>query len=171
MSKKKGRLDIIQNVMSASTTLGTLGSKTAMLVMAGLALEEDFFAILFEITIAIRGHTTDEGPLLLILADGDLSQTEVEECLAVEGPLDSNQAVERERLQRAVYILASEIGDGFFRNGHGSGNILRWSPPGRGMRLSDPEGWNLWAYNDDDTAFTTGTDLMGRCKVFGRWQR
>ncbi len=150
--------------------LGALGSSAAVL-FGGLALTEDFRLLKSEVVALVNNLTTTQGEGLIFgICNGELSATEVDECIEAAGPLDRNDRVSSERAMRNVKILgvlkknAGADGEGFFED-EGGTRILRskhrWT-------YSNPEGWD-WFIINIGGSLTTGATLQIQATHYGVW--
>ncbi len=136
-----------------------------------LTMEEDYRMLKAEVQAVITGVTTGQGTGLLFgIADGELSDTEIEEVLVLDGPVDRNDNLAKERAGRFVKVF------GMFRPGttpetlicHGieGGPIMvikpRWT-------FSNPEGWVWFVFNNSGGTFTTGASLKVTATSYGVW--
>ncbi len=143
--------------------LGTLAQQTAILLPA-IAVTEDFRMLKAEIHAMLNAATTGEASLLVMgLADAELSLAEVEEAFELNGPLDRNDNVNRERAERPVWILGG-LGD------FGETDIRAFYEWKKRWTFSSPEGWNLFVYNQSSSAsLTTGSTIRVLATYYGVW--
>ncbi len=150
-----------------AVVLLTLAADTAILFGSGITIGEDFRILKSETVAFVEGLTSGDGDgLMLGMANGDLSVTEIAECLLVDGPTDRNDAVKNERAMRAVWIIGG-INDlqHNFRGKESGGNIIVHKPR---WTFSDPEGWNYFIFNAG-LALTTGSTAKLISTIFGVW--
>ncbi len=150
--------------------MSTLGSQVAILFGSDITIQEDFFLARADLFARIVGLTAGEGEgLMLGLANGELTTTEIVEAILVDGPSDLNDRVKQERAERAVWILAQAD--------HGPGDLdLSFKGENGGTKVivkpkwifSDPEGWNYFIYNSG-SALTTGAVATMVTTQYGRW--
>lgn len=132
--------------------LGTLADDT---VIAGDAtkttLGEDSYAISADVTVAIRNHTAQEGPLFVGFSTDDYTVAQIKEALT--STYTPGDLVEREKAQRFVRRIGGFVG-------LSTEEILNDGKPIR-VKLKHVigEGANLvlWVWNQDGSALTTGT--------------
>ncbi len=154
--------------------LGALGNEAAIGISGDLVLKEDFRVLKQEIGAVITGLTAGEGFALYFgIANGELSDTEISECILADGPSDRNDRVKQERAERQVKILGKfepmEPLSGsteMVLKGEGNSPIViskfRWT-------YSDPEGWQHFIFNMDGTGLTTGATVRSVYTTYGVW--
>ena len=107
----------------------------------------------------------------MFLADGDLTVTEIKECLEADGPLDRNDTTKEERATRAVWVLSqTDLQDPAIVNvpfkGDNGGPIVvakpRWT-------FSEAKGWTLGIYNNTSFSLTTGAVVHMQSTAYGVW--
>lgn len=168
---KDGKGVIIRETRSQA--LGTLANAAVILLGTKLAIVEDFRMIKSEILLTISGTQADEKPILVGIANGNLSVGEIAEALAVDGPLGPTEAIEGERVMRGVWIIGSTHGESaadsdFTWNDKKGGTTHVLSIP-TAWTFSNADGWNFWIMNDSGAILTTGADVRLRAKHFGVW--
>jgi len=143
----------------------------AVITTTDLTMTEDFRLLKTEVIARITGLTTgDEDGLIFGLADAELSDIEVAEVIALDGPVDRNDNLANERAMRPVWILGTSTdlissGRTQFRGHHG-GPIMTAKPR---WTFSSPEGWNWFVFNDRGAAITTGATLKVVATNYGVW--
>lgn len=156
---------------SGPVTLATLASEAAIIFSGSLAIENNFRTLKQEILASIEGLTAGEGNgLILGIANGELSVTEIAEAMAVNGPLDRNDRAAAEQAERVVKVLG-----GFAPNSAGTGGSFRGDNGGPLIvskfrwTYSNPEGWNFFIYNNDAAALATGAVARMYATTYGVW--
>lgn len=135
-----------------------------------LTFTEDFRLLKLEGWGATDSYTVGASHALLVgLADGDLSDAEIEECLEARSQ-HPNDRISVEQSERPVWplgilterqISASEMA-ALLNNGQSAVWKQRWT--------FGPSGIKIWAYNFDNTgAFGTAAYLNFYCKLYGVW--
>ncbi len=158
---------------SRSQALATLANNTALLIGTKLAIVEDFRIIKSEILADVDGMTSGEQPLLFGIANGNLSVTEIAEALQVDGPLGPSEAIENERVMRAVWIIGTTGGESAadlditWKSKSGGDTHVLTLPTA--WTFTDADGWNFFVFNDSGAILTTGATLKVRAKHFGVW--
>jgi len=155
---------------SRAQTLGTIAGAAALLIGTKLATTEDFRILKSEVFAAITGATAGELVGLLIgIADGDLTTTEIEEAIELNGPLDRHATIESERSMRFVKLFGAVV-----RESAGS-ELVFVAEGGAAMMEVKPrwtfglgKSWNWFVYNLA-AAPTTGASVQLRAKSFGVW--
>lgn len=167
---KDGKGVIIREI--ASITVGNLAARTVVKAAAGVTLQTTKFRILkTEYLITQTGSFGADGDSVFIgICDGELSASEIEECLEANGPNDRNDRVPEERAERPVWLLAHykdpvDAGAGFpqpANNGLPMEHTPRWT-------FTPTEGWSYFAYNPLLGALTSGATFSIYAKHFGVW--
>ncbi len=172
---KDGRGAIVRETRSQS--LGTLAQDTALIIGTKLATTEVFRMLKAEVFCRINGLTSGEGSgLLLLLADGDLTVTEVGEAVNIDGPLGPNDAVNAALAERLVLNIGAVEGNGddaaaptarvikdMLSNAPFCVPKPRWS-------FQRTKSWNWVIFNRGD-ALTTGAQVRIDAKSYGVWVR
>ncbi len=164
---KDGKGVIIRE--SRSQVLGTIAAETALVIGTKLATLERFRMLRCEVYATLTGLTSGElTGLLFVLADGDLTQTEVEACIESDGPLGPNDSVIADIADRPVWTFGAidrETGsEAIFENTEGGHMMVvkpRWT-------FARTKSWNFLVYNLG-AAPTTGASVIIRVKSFGVW--
>ncbi len=150
-------------------TLGTLAAQSAIGAGNNYPIGDEFRLISTKFFAVMNGHTPGEGPILLGIADNELSDAEIGFALSLE-PTDKNDNAALESTHRPVFILGAFNGGGTtgFIGGAGDGQMgketVRWT-------FSNPEGWTWFAFNSDPAALTTGTVVTFYARHYGVWVR
>ncbi len=154
----------------ATAALGALAGDDLKEVVSSVVIDEDFRILKSELAAGINGLTAGEGEnLLLYMVNGELSETEMEECIEAVGPTDRNDRLAQERAERWVKLIgvldsgAADIA-GQFRNTMG-GPILEVKPR---WTFSNPEGWGYAVYNGG-LILTTGSNVEIIGTHYGVW--
>lgn len=155
-------------------TLLTMGALAAGLALRfpAITLGEDFRMLKSEISCFIEALTAGEGQGLIFgIANGELSVTEIADCLKANGPTDLNDRANQELAERNVKVLSASNplfdSAGTHRPfiGNEGGPLIvskhRWT-------YSNPEGWNFFIFNDGLT-LTTGATARLLATHFGLW--
>jgi len=152
--------------------LGTLANVTAIKLGSGVTIQEDFRMLKEEIFAVVTGLTAGEGEgLCLGIANGELSVTEIQECLVADGPVDRNDRAAQERAERFVKLFAAVGGDG---NASGISRVMYGEDGGPKIvvkprwTFSDPEGWDHFVWNNG-VALTTGATIRIVVVSYGVW--
>ncbi len=145
-------------------TLGALATITAIKSGSQINPTDDFRLIKTEYFIGVEGMTSGEGPVLIGLADNELSVTEIAGSIGADGPVDRNDRGGEEAATRAVWVLDA-IFSQVFPGGSSSTKgekTFRWT-------FSNPEGWTFFAFNNDPNTLTTGTIVHFYAVHYGVW--
>jgi len=108
---------------------------------------------------------------LLVLANGELSSTEVVEALNAIGPTGPQDRAIQERAERYVKVLGtfkvlSDASLAAVLTGSGGEaavkETIRWT-------FYNPEGWDLYIYNNTGVTMGTGNIVNLICTHYGVW--
>ncbi len=164
---KDGKGVIIRETVGL--TIGALVAGAVVKHTAGLTLGEDFRIIKTEFFVNQLANFGAVGDSIIIgICNGELSETEIAESLAVDGPNDRNDRVPEEQAMRAVWPIVHIKGNSTTvpeqppNDGLPMEKVLRWT-------FSNPEGWSWYAQNPLQGALTTGAVFQIRAKYFGVW--
>ncbi len=150
--------------------LASLGAGTVLKSTAQVAFEEDFRLLKTEYLPSIDGLAAGES-IILGLADNNLSVAEIAEAIQLNGPINRNQNVEKERARRPVWLLATIGADV-------SG--LGVAVPNQGMPIVWKKRWTFskgtgqgfvfFVINPDDSALSAAAQKWHyRATHFGVW--
>ena len=152
---------------SSANTLLTLASGATLKsnLLAGSFLE-DIFVISIDCLWTIRGATTDQGPIVVGYAHGDLSNQEITDSLDAN-LLEPDNIIQRERSRRPVRragVFPLQNDDEVINNGVPLRTRCKFSV-GSGHALV------AWARNQGGGALSTGAVVESQGMLWGRWQR
>ncbi len=159
---KDGRGVIIKDTAS-DNSVASLGARTVV-SMGAIAVTEDFRMLKLQVWVFAELFVTGEA-VLIGIADAELTVAEIAEALDAGGPLDRNDNVANERAMRPVWLFEDEgvglpSGDGAFR-------FYEWK---KRWTFSNPEGWQLFAYNPTGTALSANAQLITTQQTaYGVW--
>ena len=161
---KSGKGQIIY--FNGDLALGALGADVVISTEASsYALEEDFRILKMDIFASLVGLTEGQGlSVVLGLADGELSDAEIEECLTAK-PDNTNDNVPLERSHRPVWPIESFVVE--TPSGDGARLHAEWSQK---WTFANPSGFQLFVYNFGP-ALSTGATLHWFAKIYGVWVR
>lgn len=158
---------------SRSQALGALVNNTAILIGTKLPITKDFRMLKTEVFSTLDGLTAGEGEgLILGLARGDLSTTEIQEAIQTNGPLGPNETEDEEEAKRPVWILGGgDVSPGsetkrMIANEFGGAKMTgkpRWT-------FQESDSWNWFVYNLGIT-LTTGANVRIFAKNYGLFLR
>ncbi len=165
---KDGRGVIIRQ--SDVITLGTLGAKTVLKQDTPIVITEDFRMLKAELFVSIVAATFDDldGPLVIGIANDELSVTEIKECLEAGGPVGRDDAVGNEQALRAVWPIA-HIMNAASENSHAL--MAQQMPLTVKPRwtFSNANGWTIFVYNQGSSVLATGGIIQLLNKFYGVW--
>ncbi len=155
---------------NTAEAIGTLANQNVKR-NTDLVIEEDFRLLKSEVTAIITGATTGQSTGLLFgIADGELTDTEVEEVLVLDGPVDRNDNLANERANRFVKIIGQFVRGATTETlqavGIQGGPIMEVKPR---WTFSNPEGWVWFVFNNSQGSFTTGATLAVHATDYGVW--
>jgi len=152
--------------------IGTLANRTVLLLGTKLVMAEDFRMLKSELSIVSTGVAVNElDGMMLGIAQGDLSITEIKEALEVSGPTSRGKRAQQEQAERFVKLI------GMFVNEGGSEVAvvcydLETGAPGIRAKprwtFSNSTGWNFFLYNLG-VAPTSGATARMVATHFGVW--
>ncbi len=167
---KDGKGVILREV--ATITVGALAAGAVVKHSGGVVLETTSFRILKTEYFAVMS-TAFQGEfdqILLGIANGALTTTQIAEAIEVNGPDDRNDRVEAEQAMRAVWLVnhLQEQGDSAnaIQDQLNNGNVMHFSLK---WTFTPTEGWDWFAFNPLGAAITTGPVIKIFAKHFGVW--
>lgn len=158
---KDGRGVILYNASSANTALqgnaaGTVGK------FGGYAPEEDFRILRMDFFVSARLVEANEEPMLIGLADNELTAAEIEEAIEAS-PVDRNDHLAMERSHRPVWLL------GLLRREGASTTLYLEGSWDKRWTFSDTEGWTFFGYNMGANAYDANVVVDVVAKYYGVW--
>ncbi len=157
---------------NSAIALSTLGGESAIVITTDIVWGEDFRLLKTEFMALVEGLTAGQGSGLVIgIADGELTSTEIEECLQADGPGDRNDNLLTERANRPVWLIGAVIpgspsADELRFIGHNGGPLMEWK---KRWTFSNPEGLEFFVYNQSGVALTTGATVRLDATHYGVW--
>ncbi len=152
--------------VSDANALGTLADNT--ILRSGLtSLTDDFWVQSADLAWAIDGLVVGEGPILVGLAHGDLSITEIKEAIQAS-PTNRGDIVAREQARRPVRRIGMfnpQTTGGSLQLNHGEKvrTVVK-------MYLAEGIELNAWAFNLSGSVLTTGAVIRTEGVLFGEWR-
>ncbi len=153
-------------------TLGALNANAAIKQANPLVLAEDFRVLKSEHYLTMESATfvAGDGPIIVGIANNELSAAEIAGCLNTDGPLNRNDRGNTETAMRAVFPFiqmpfvenAVGLAPGIPNDGAPVKDTHRWT-------YSNPEGFTLFAFNHGGSALTTGGILRNLSTYYGVW--
>ncbi len=171
---KDGKGIMIRDTDRAGSALSTLAAGVAIkLTTSALgAITEDFRLIkLTDMWFSVTNFTAGQGPVIIGLADGELTVAEIAACLDVNGPVDRNDRAAHEASERPVWPLVAFMGDGIYGSEGGGVTLAGGASPHEKVirwTFSNPEGADLFAFNMGSAALSAGT-IRYHFRAFGVW--
>ncbi len=165
MPKQQPKKEVGSVINKSSITLGTLAKNTAIL-SAAPTVTRGGQILSMSIGGGINGFTAGNGPLLYGIMSSDLSLTELEAYLELEGPLSPSDITSSEVASRGkvIRILATFTTHRDWINIHNqSMSGLKFSEAGEATGA-----WTSWIYNLG-TALDTGGILELLERAFVEW--
>ncbi len=150
------------------SALGTLAGITALAVEQGhgTGLLQSFLMKKLRIAAAVDGLAQADGTILIGMARGDASVTEIKTALE-DAQLERDnktQAAKRDVLHETVMLL-KPIGAGTTRVAEATISL----GGGKGIPFEDGDGWQWFVYNVDSSALTTGGLVYLQASYWGVW--
>ncbi len=144
--------------------LSTLAAQTALKVQQyhETNMKRAFLVKHVKGGFSILGLTATQGPVLLFMARGNRSTTQIKTAIenAQLGPDQENQAQVRDVLWETVMMFTSLV------------EVIHLDVTiggGKGIPFNEAEGWAWYAYNLDTGALTTGATVHFETAVSGVW--
>lgn len=138
-------------------TLGTLSNVTSAQNEMLETSDNEYRVLSVKLNWSWRGVTAGEGPIEFGVCHGDYTQTEVDEALEAEAAILRGDKVLQEQANRLVRRLGmiDPLGQvaGVFDNGRQLTTRLNWV-------ISEGKTLNMFAYNRNGSALTTGSNLQ-----------
>ncbi len=147
--------------------LGTLASGAAIFIQTGQPTRATSFRMLkSEVTAQITGMTANEQQegYMLGIASGDLSLSEVEAALELNGPVKRADRVNAELAERPVWYVGR-----FIKNGTADLIATLNAVWNKQWTFGETAGWNWFVHNLSATAPTTGQTVRLKVLNFGVW--
>ncbi len=156
-----------------SQALSTLANQAVILIGTKLGILKDFRMLKAELRAHLRNLTPGDGMGLIIgLADGDLTNSEIAAAILANAPLGPNDIVGTQVAERFNMLLSVAEGDlaetqVLFKNENGGPIIVvkpRWT-------FATTKSWNWFIFNGGGTALATGATVRITTKCYGVWLR
>lgn len=147
-----------------SVALGTLADNTVIKITLA-AVTQEMRAISADLLWAIRGGTAGDGPVLLGVAHGDYTVTEIKERIEVDVTSQGTK-IEQEQARRAIRDVGymTDLGDGEQFN---NGLIKRTK---MGFNIEDGQNVAGFVYNQFGAPLNTGAVLEVTGKIYVNWK-
>lgn len=167
MARKRRSKNFVAIPFDVAITVGTPAAEGfSSENMFSSTFAEDIYCLSMDYMADIREHTAAEGPLQLGVCHGDLTTTEVGECLDAE-LLDPSDIIARERARRPVRNL------GFFHGKDTDENLNNGIKKRQQLKFRVDNGHvlEIWLRNKSGAQLTTGTIVHVVGTLYGRWLR
>ncbi len=167
---------VIQNLLVDAVALGTLGARSSINLNATFVNPGTTFLVLkVRYLLQLVGRTlTDDGPVAVMLANGNASTAEVAAALTeinTTGLADATQML----TQDEVWMVWQQSLRVFKMSGDGTEGFLAtgWMSPGgrNGMPAVENGGVQVSAVNLGSGALATGSSINGIVQLKGVWMR
>ncbi len=151
--------------------VGEILSGKAKRIASLVVLADDFRILKSEIIAHLEAGDAGDGlGLIFGICNGELSETEIEECLEATGPTNPNDRLAQERAERNCKILSagqnlSDAVTAFL--GDNGGPIIRST---HRWTYNNPEGWAWFLYNNSNTTVAVGSSLVLEATHYGVWK-
>ncbi len=168
MAKRRGRSrrNFVTIPFTGGLSLGTLGDEAVVKGAPIAAFGEDFYLISVDLQISGRGQTDTESPLQVGFAHGDLTATEIEECLQAE-VTDPDDIIAKERSRRPVRTAGMlRVSDTESVLDGGRTQRIRG-----GFVIGNDHSFSTWCANRSGSTLTTGAVIEFSGNLYGRWLR
>ncbi len=160
------RKNFVAIPFAAGLTLSTLADGVVLAGAALAAFGEDIFIVSMDLLWTLRGGTAGEGPIIVGVAHGDLTVTEIKEALEAE-LTDPDDIIAKERARRPVRRVG--VFPGLATNESlEDGKKIRQKVK---FSVGDTHTLNLFAQNNSGGALTGGQICNISGTIYGRWQR
>ncbi len=147
--------------------LGTLADDTVVLTsLIGQNFGEYIFCISVDLLATITNLASGEVPIVIGVAHGDLTVTEILEFLGAE-LTDPDDIIQKERSRRPVRRVAQysdPTGAGAVNDGKKVRTTMKFT-------VGNDHSVSFWAVNRSGAALTTGAIIKISGTLFGRWIR
>ncbi len=161
--RKKSRA-LVPVKFEAAIALGTLANDTVITSQA-LTLAQDFDVISTDMTIALAGLTSGEGPIDVGLADSVYSVAEIREWINAEPTREYGVAAEQAKRRCRLF--------GTFSGNETEETLNDGLPIRKRMFIRGIAGQpiaDLWANNNTGATLTTGAVISIQGTHWGRWK-
>ncbi len=167
---------VVQNETISDAALGALAARASVtLGNAFNGITATFLMKRFRIWIRLKGITSGEGfPFLVGIARGDATQAEIAAAMLegnTSGPSDTTQMLTQDNAFVVVQKTVRALNPGGIDPTQGSLSIDIKMPGKNGVPFPEGSGWQVFIYNADDDALTTGGTVQGQAQYWGVWLR
>ncbi len=160
-------VEIISDV-DVATALGTLATQTAIVMDTShaTALLQSFLMKKVRAHVRSKGATTDDDGILVGMARGDATITEIKAALeTVQLERDMQTQANRRVVLFETLMYLRGSGDGVTQFAEREVSL----GGGNGIPFEDGDGWQWFAYNYSDGNLTTGQSLHLHATIYGVW--
>ncbi len=150
-------------------TAGNLAAAGVVKHTSGLTLGEDFRILKIKYHLTLQGNFGALGDQVIVgFANGELSTSEISNCINTDGPNDSNDRLNTEQAERAAWLWHQIVGSSTTVPNAAleDGRVLEQTPR---WTFSNPEGWAWFLYNPLGGALTSGLVISVNATYYGVW--
>ncbi len=170
MAKKKqgkNRRNFVAIPFNTDIVLATLADNTVLpATLFSSAFGEDIYVISIDASWILAGSSSQEGPIFVGFAHGDLSAAEILEALDAE-QTDPDDRIAKERSSRPIRRVGgfdAQIANETLNHGVNIRTPMK-------MSIGNDHFVDAWAVNRSGATLTTGAIIHVNGTLFGRWQR
>lgn len=150
-----------------SFALGTLADATLLADPLNGASDNEYRAISVKLNWSLENHTAGEGPIVVGIAHGDYTQAEIEAwmettAMMTRGDLVATREIGQRLIRQVGMFSGNEVNE-VLNDGKAITTKLNWV-----VAVGDV--LDVWAYNMDGTALTTGTVVTQAGRLFLKWE-
>ncbi len=167
----KGGL-VLQQTIFDNVALGTLGIRTALALSTQFnAITATFLMKRIRYNGMIDSTTNGEGPFFIGVAQGNATVGEITNAMNeanTAGPDDVTQSLTQDN---SWVVLQNSVRP--FKQTDGADNwyVNEEVSLGKGIPFAEGSGWQVFIYNADADALTTGGNVKGMAHHWGVWLR
>ncbi len=153
-----------------AVSLGAIAANTALQVNAtyGSGLTRPFLLKYFKCLTALEQLVDEQGPILVGLAVGTATVTEIKNAMEDNNPNPDDPSAQAVAAKRKIIFWQSlHIVDG--RTDTVNMHESRLGARGKGIPIMEDNGVQVFLYNADSSALTSGASLRGHYILGGVW--
>ncbi len=168
MAKGKSRRrdpNFTSTIVLGNVGLGALATATLVSGSLVAASDEAYRAISVDLTWSMAEHTAQQGPIMVGIAHGDYSDTEIEEWLEATAAINRGDLIAKEKASRRCRHVGTFSGlsssESLF-----DGRIKRTK---LGWAMTTGKTLKVWGYNLDADILTTGSLVKANGRMYLRY--